>query len=115
MSVQQILSTLDEFIQETREYRTENDDVLKAQNALLEEHGTQIRCLASSFKKHEPQLIKALNRRKWWGEFWDKTQMDLMGMGVKAGVVGLLALIWFAVSEKIIGAVIKATKSLTGG
>jgi hypothetical protein len=38
-----------------------------------------------------------------------------MGMGVKAGVVGLLALIWFAVSEKIIGAVIKATKSLTGG
>lgn len=102
MSVQQILDTLNDFIQETRKYRTENDDVLKGQNTLLEEHGTQIKCLAVSFKKHEPQLIRALNRRLWWGEFWDRTQKDLMGLGVKAGLIGLLGLIWFALSEKAI-------------
>jgi hypothetical protein len=79
----------------------------------LKEHGAQIKCLAIGFKQFEPQLQEALNRRKFWGKFWEERRVELITYGVKGGFITLVGLVMYALAGKFTEFVRKAVSAVT--
>jgi uncharacterized coiled-coil protein SlyX len=74
----------------------------------IKKHGAQIECLAQGFKKFEPQLKEAMERRKWWSKFWEERRSELITYGVKGSFITLVGLVVYALAGKFTEFVRKA-------